>query len=100
MSERYVVSDSAAADKLFEGEPTLVYWITVTPKTVATEGLITIRDGTDATGKKKWNAQAREVKHFIFHPPIRCAMGLFIDVDANIDMYSVGYLTEEVALGS
>jgi len=92
------VSRVGIANRLFESEPTLVYWLTVTPTAVATVGLITIRDGTDVAGKIKWQAETGVVKHFTFSPPIRCATGLFIEVPADIDLYTVGYLPEEVAL--
>ena len=98
MGEKYVRSEDGTADKLFQSEPTLVYWLTVTPKAVATVGLIKILDGTDSSGKVKWQAETGVVIHFIFSPPIRCSMGLFIDVDTNIDLYTVGFLPEEVAL--
>lgn len=98
MSKKCVVTKVATADQLFESEPTRVYWLTVIPQTAGTDGLITIRDGTDANGTPQWQAWVRETKHFHFAPPIRCVMGLFIDVDANIDSYTIGYLTEDVAL--
>ena len=97
MLKDYVVSRFGIANKLFESEPTLVYWLTVTPKAVATIGLIKIRDGTDVTGAIKWQAETGVVIHFLFSPPIRCATGLFIEVPADIDLYTVGYLPEEVA---
>ena len=98
MAERYVRSEFGIANKLFQSEPTLVYWLTVTPAAVATIGLIKIRDGTDVNGTIKWQAETGVVKQFVFSPPIRCAMGLFIEVADAIDLFTVGYLTEEVAL--
>jgi len=93
----YVVSRVAVASELFESEPTLVYWLTLTPAVVDTIGLCSIRDGTDVTGKVKWQAETGENMHYVFSPAIRCYNGLFIEVDAHIDIYTVGYLPEEVA---
>ncbi|GAI77085.1 unnamed protein product, partial [marine sediment metagenome] len=80
-----------------ESEPTLLYWLSLCSKTANAAGTLKVRDGTDATGKEKLRVTALLFYHLVFNPPIRCAMGLFVEIDTEIADYTVGYLTEEVA---
>lgn len=100
MYNKPVVSRVATADTLFEEQPTLLYWLSVSPTTLATAGVLKVRDGTDITGTEKLRITTGQFHHLLFNPPIRCAMALFVDIDAAIADYTVGYLTEEALEGS
>lgn len=100
MYKKPVVSKVATADTLFESQPTLLYWLSVSPTTLATAGVLKVRDGTDTSGTEKLRVTTGQFHHLVFNPPIRCAMGLFVDIDGNIADYTVGYLTEEALQGS
>jgi len=98
MSERSVVSKVAIADKLFEHEPTLVYWLIVNGSSMNHRGILSIYDGLSAEDTMIARVETYGACCPVFNPPIRCSRGLYITINDRIFYYTVGYLTEEVAL--
>lgn len=90
IESRYVDGGSALKTVIQRGKAK-VYWITVFPETVATVGVIKIYDGLDAGGRLKWGVETGVVGHFVFSPAIPCEQGLYIDSDANVGGYTIGY---------
>lgn len=86
-------------DKNFTKEATLVYWVIVNPNTAGTQGTLKIIDGVNANGTERARFTTAYNQHMPFYPPLRCDDGLFIDMDSNIGSYTVGYLTEAIAMG-
>lgn len=98
MSERYVVSRVATADELFESEPTLIYWVVIEVLQGGSKSTLKIRDGFSTSGKEVARFVTEYSRGFNLFPPIRCASGLYVDIDAWVSSYTVGFLPEEVAL--
>lgn len=94
--ETYVGTDSKAVID----EPVRVYWISVgTDKDE--RGDLHIRDGFSTSDEKRWSHGAFNGGHFVFNPPIRCAHGLYVEVDTSaINVYTVGYIRERNLPGS
>ena len=90
IESRYI-DGGAARTTLIQKNAVKVHWITIFPQAVATVGVIKIYDGFDTGGKLKWQLETGVVKHCLFSPPIPCDQGLFIDSDANIGGYTIGY---------
>lgn len=88
---RVIDTAGAAATNLIQKDPCEVYWISVSPETANTKGLIQIYDGFDAGGKLKWQQEPAYSRQYNFIPPIPCDQGIFIYNDANIACYTVAY---------
>ena len=95
MTEKVCETYVGTADKAVTDVPTLVYWAWLEPATLATEGTLAIRDGFSASDEER----ARIVDAYgyprLFNPPLRCAHGLFMDMDAAVTSYTVGYIKEK-----
>jgi len=97
--ERGVTTWVGDADKLVESQSCLVWWLVISPKTSGTAGRLIIRDGFSSSGKEVFRIRTAYARCCPLPAPLRLATGLFIDVDDNIDSYTVGYLTEEMLRG-
>lgn len=99
MYNQPVMTDVKEASALIENEPTLIYWIFVEAATLGTKGTVKIRDGTSTNGKEMARIVAGYNLVSPFYPPIRCAMGVYVEKDAAVTSYTIGYLPERVAKG-
>lgn len=81
--------------RLLQTQPTLVFWIAVNPKTINTEAVLALYDGQNTSGTKRQEIATGYALQLLFQPPIRFSQGLYVDIDAQIDSYTIGYLTEE-----
>lgn len=88
---RVVDTAGAITNTLINKDASEVYWITVSPETYKTAGLIQIYDGFDAGGKLKWQAEAGENNTHNFIPPIHCEQGVFVYTNAHISVYTIGW---------
>ena len=68
-----------------------VWWISVSTKTNNSEGLVTIHDGFDAAGSKKWKHQLFTSAHFNFVPPIPCDQGITVVSNSNVEYYTIAF---------
>lgn len=82
------------ANKAVTDEPTLAYWLTVEPTTLGTKGFISIRDGFSDSDEEKVRIVTGDGRPYNFSPPIRCAHGLFVDMESSITSYTIGYIRE------
>lgn len=85
---RYVDGGAATNIQIAKGAAR-VHWISVFPQAVATVGVITIYDGMDAGGTKKYAMETGIVHQSIFSEPVPVRQGIFIAADANIGGYTV-----------
>jgi len=94
--ETYVGTESILVD---DGAQ-LVYWIFVEPTTVATKGTVKIYDGISTQGKEVCRIVTGGARMFPFFPPIRCSVGLYIEINTvnAVTSYTVGFLSEKTAL--
>ena len=90
IDSRYVDGGSAL-ETTVQKAAVKVHWIHLFPETVATVGVITLYDGLDNGGRRKWQMESGLVGQFSFPSPILCHQGLHISSDANIGGYTVGY---------
>lgn len=88
---RVVDTAGAITNTLINKDASEVYWITVSPETYKTPGLIQIYDGFDAGGKLVWQWEPGESRHANFIPPIHCEQGVFVYTDANIASYTIAW---------
>lgn len=99
MYNKPVQTEVATADKAITDEPTFLYWIFVEPATIGTKGTVAIRDGHSTSDKEVARIVSGNGRMVHFNPPIRCDAGLYIDKDAAVTSYTVGYLFERIAKG-
>jgi len=97
MYDEPVVTYYGTADKAIEDEPTLVYWVFVEPLQLGTISTLYIRDGHSTSDPIVAKIAVGDSRVSPFYPPIRCAHGLYIDIDAWVTSYTVGYLRERDA---
>lgn len=94
MQEEVVETYYGAAAKEVSPEPARVYWLHVEAKTAGTIGKVDIFDGN---GTGDWRV-ARITEAYgnthPFNPPIKCKRALYVDMDANVISYTVGYIRE------
>ena len=99
MYNKPVQTDVATADKAFTDEPTLVYWVFIEPLQIGTKGTLKVRDGHSTSDKEVARIVLGNGRMVHFNPPIRCAGGLYVDIDAWVTSYTVGYLFERLVKG-
>jgi len=68
-----------------------VWWITVSPQTEKTPGVLKIYDGFDVNGKLEFQIESGYAEHCNFIPPIPCDQGITVYNDTLIACYTVGY---------
>jgi len=88
---RVVDTGGVLLNTLIDEDAAEVWWITVSPETSKTAGLIQIYDGFDAAGKLVWQWEPEEAKHANFVPPIHCEMGVFVYNDTHIGSYTIAW---------
>ncbi|GAG61325.1 unnamed protein product [marine sediment metagenome] len=78
----------------------LVYWIFVQPTSPGTAATVKIYDGISTQGKEVCRIAVGYGRMNSFFPPIRCSVGLYIEVNvgAATASYTVGFLSEKTAL--
>jgi len=88
---RVVDTAGAALNTQINQDASTVWWITVSPEVLATQGLIQIYDGSDVNGKLKWQLEPGASKHSNFIPPIHCEQGVFVYNNAHIGSYTIAW---------
>lgn len=91
MAEKTVVSIVESASKLISKDPSYIYWMTANPATLGTAGTIRIYDGFDTGGRKVFEMITGYDRFNNFSPAIECHEGIYVEVDAGIDTYVIGY---------
>lgn len=91
INTRVVDTGGAITNTLIDEDASEVYWISVSPQALATQGLIQIYDGFDAGGKLVWQQEPGQATPENFIPPIHCEQGVFVYTDANIACYTIGW---------
>lgn len=94
MPEKGCETYVGTGDKAVTDEPTLVYWAWLEPATIATKGTLAIRDGFSASDEEKVRIVDAYGYPRLFNPPVRCAHGLFMDMETTCTSYTVGYIRE------
>ena len=95
MEPEIVETYVGTADKAVTDKPTRVYWLFLEVLQLGTPATLKIKDGFSTEGEEKVRIAAGYSRVHCFCPPIRCAHGLYIDVDAWVKSYSVGYREEK-----
>ena len=94
MTEKVCETYVGNANKAVTDVPTLVYWVFFyTKKALDTHGAISIRDGF-STSDKEITKIDEHGGMIPFNPPLRCAAGLYIDINSDVSTYTVGYIKE------
>ena len=88
---RVIDTGGAPSTTLIQKDASEVWWITVSPETLATAGVIIIYDGFDATGKLKWQLESGFGLTHNFIPPIPCDYGICVTTDANIASFTIAF---------
>lgn len=83
------------ADKAVTDKPTLVYWIAIEINTPGTMSLLRIRDGFSTSAPVVARLYFAYGRVHSFYPPIRCAHGLYVDIEATVISYTIGYREEK-----
>ena len=91
INTRVVDTAGAALGTLIDEDASEIYWISVSPQVLATQGLIQIYDGFDAAGKLVWQLESGFGLTHNFIPPITCNMGIYITTDDKIACYSIAW---------
>jgi len=88
---KVVETEQAALTTIINKDPSEVWWITVSPTTMGTVGVVKIYDGFDAGGKLRWIIEAGYSRLYPFIPPIPCDQGITVYSDTNVASYTIGY---------
>ena len=88
---RVIDTAGAAKSTLIQKDACEVWWITASPETLGTAGVLKLYDGFDAAGKLEWQLESGYALTQNFIPPIPCDKGIFIYNDAHIASYTVAY---------
>jgi len=88
---RVVDTGGGAKTTLVQKDACEVWWITVSPETVDTAGVVKIYDGFDAEGKLEWQLETGRAGTHNFVPPIPCDQGIFVSSDANIASFAIAF---------
>ena len=96
MYNKPVQTEVATADKAITNEPTFLYWVFIEPKTSGAFGTVKVRDGFSTSDKEVARFVTEHGRMFPCYPPVRCAGGLYVDMDAEVRSYTVGYRFERL----
>lgn len=99
MYNQPVMTDVKTASAVIENEPTLIYWIFIEVNAVGTLSMLKIYDGTTTGGKEVARLIVADSRVNSFFPPICCDMGVYVEKDAKVISYTIGYLPVKVAKG-
>ena len=88
---KVVDTADAALTTIIQRDACEVWWISFSPKTHNTAGLIKIYDGLDTSGKLQWQHEPAVADKVNFIPCIPCDYGLTVYNDAGIASYTVAY---------
>jgi len=88
---RVIDTAGAATTTLIQKDACKAWWITVSPETLGTAGVIKIYDGFDANGKLKWQLESGSGLTHNFIPPIPCDQGIYVTTDNKIASYAIAY---------
>jgi len=88
---RVIDTAGAATTTLIQKNAADIWWITVSPETLGTAGVIKIYDGFDAAGRSKWQLESGYGLTHNFIPPIPCDQGIYITTDEKIASYTLAY---------
>lgn len=83
--------DGVATGYLINREATEVWWISVCPNVFLTASGIRLYDGFDNLGSRKWGARPGQSRHYNFIPPIPCEQGVFVDCNADVGCFTIGF---------
>lgn len=81
----------AAALPAIEKDASEVYWITVSPESIARSGHLFIYDGYDTLGKLVWQVEPARARTHNFIPPIHCEQGIYVSWDADIASFTIAW---------
>jgi len=95
MEEKLINTHVETNSKLLNKGPSWIYWMTANPATLGTAGTLGIYDGFDNGGKKVFEVKTGYDRFNTFLPPISCNQGIYVEVDAAIDSYVVGYSSKK-----
>lgn len=91
LETRTIDTAGAAMNTIINRRPTAVHWITFSPETLKTQGLLQIYNGTDVNSELVWQIEPGQANHCNFSKEIHCPRGCFIYNAATIASYTVGY---------
>ncbi|GAI32675.1 unnamed protein product [marine sediment metagenome] len=80
-----------AAQPPIEKEASEIYWMTVSPQALATQGWLNIYDGYDTWGKLVWRVEPGYARQHNFIPPIQCEQGIYAGWDAHIGSFTIAW---------
>lgn len=88
---RVIDTGGAAKSTLIQKDACQVWWITISPQAINTQGMLQIYDGFDAGGKLVLQCETGYAHQHSFIPPIPCDQGIFVYNDANVASYTIAY---------
>lgn len=88
---RVVDTGGGATTTLIQKDACEIWWITVSPETPGTNGVIKIYDGFDTDGKLEWQLESSVGLTHNFIPPIPCDYGIYVTTDANVASYAIAF---------
>lgn len=88
---RVIDTADGALTTIIQKNACVVWWISFSPKTAGTAGVIKIYDGFDTNGKLQWQHEPSIAAIANFIPPIPCDMGITVYNDASIASYTIAY---------
>ncbi len=91
MIEKITATYVGTGDKLVEKGPSLVHWITISPKTMGTAAEVRIHDGFDTDGREAWRIKPGYTRQYLFMPPLNCEQGVYVKCVDTIDSYTICY---------
>jgi len=91
MRDRLITTLVGTGNRLVQRQPCKIYWITVSPATLATQARLEIYDGFDDGGRLVWRIDTGQADHAVFDPPINCETGVYVKCVDTFDSYTIGY---------
>lgn len=91
IESRVGLPNGVATGYLINKEATEIYWLTACPNVFLTATTICIFDGFDVGGKLVWESRPGQSRHYNFVPPIHCEQGVFVDCNADMGAFTIGF---------
>jgi len=82
-------------DRLVQKEPSYIYWLVLSPKTIGTAAEIRIYDGFSTGGKEVFRIKLAYSRNVNFQPPINCEQGIYVECVDAFDSYTIAYAAKK-----
>jgi len=91
LTEKLIATYVGSDDRLVQKEPSWVYWLVLSPKTIGTAAELRIYDGYDTSGKEIFRVKLAYSRNINFSPPLNCEQGIYIECVDAFNSYTVAY---------